>query len=151
VIFFQKEWMKQLSLAETGFLPKAGKRTRKEKFLEEMESVVPWGSLEALIEPHYPKKGKERLPMALSSMPRIHFMQQWFGYSDPAKSRAPIAISSNNARRMVAHPQRQTDTGLAIESRQSPMAQLLEKIRSAIHISLNRAPVAVLCLTHCPN
>jgi hypothetical protein len=34
--------MKQLSLAETGFLPKAGKQTRKAVFLAEMETVVPW-------------------------------------------------------------------------------------------------------------
>ena len=43
--------MKQLSLAETGFLTKAGKQTRKAIFLSEMETVVPWPRLEALIEP----------------------------------------------------------------------------------------------------
>jgi hypothetical protein len=42
--------MKQLSLAETGFLPKAGKQTRKAVFLSEKETVVPWSRLEALIE-----------------------------------------------------------------------------------------------------
>jgi IS5 family transposase len=40
--------MKQLSLAETGFLPKAGKQTRKALFLAEMETVVPWSRLKAL-------------------------------------------------------------------------------------------------------
>jgi len=34
--------MKQLSLAETVFLPKAGKQTRKAVFLAEIETVVPW-------------------------------------------------------------------------------------------------------------
>ncbi len=76
--------MKQLSLAETGFLPKAGKQTRKAVFLAEMETVVPWSRLEGLIEPFYPKKGNGRPPMLLSTMLRIHFLQQWFGYSDPA-------------------------------------------------------------------
>ena len=76
--------MKQLSLAETGFLPKAGKQTRKAVFLSEMETVVPWSRLEALIEPFYPKKGNGRPPMPLATMLRIHFLQQWFGYSDPA-------------------------------------------------------------------
>jgi len=80
--------MKQLSLAETGFLPKAGKPTRKAVFLGEMESVVPWSRLEGLIEPHYPKKGNGRPPMPLSTMLRIHFLQQWFGYSDPAMEEA---------------------------------------------------------------
>ncbi len=80
--------MKQLSLAETGFLPKAGKQTRKAVFLAEMETVVPWARLEALIEPFYPKKGNGRPPMPLGTMLRIHFMQQWFGYSDPAMEEA---------------------------------------------------------------
>jgi IS5 family transposase len=80
--------MKQLSLAETGFLPKAGKQTRKAVFLAEMETVVPWFRLEGLIEPFYPKKGNGRPPMPLGTMLRIHFMQQWFGYSDPAMEEA---------------------------------------------------------------
>jgi transposase, IS5 family len=80
--------MKQLNLAETGFLPKAGKQTRKAVFLSEMEAVVPWFRLEALIEPFYPKKGNGRPPMPLSTMLRIYLMQQWFGYSDPAMEEA---------------------------------------------------------------
>ena len=80
--------MKQLSLAETGFLPKAGKQTRKAVFLAEMETVVPWSRLAVLIEPFYPKKGNGRPPMPLGTMLRIHFMQQWFGYSDPAMEEA---------------------------------------------------------------
>jgi hypothetical protein len=80
--------MKQLSLAQTGFLPKAGKQTRKAVFLAEMETVVPWSRLETLIEPFYPKKGNSRRPMPLATMLRIHFMQQWFGYSDPAMEEA---------------------------------------------------------------
>jgi len=33
------------------------KVTRREKFLTEMEAVVPWSRLLALIAPHYPKMG----------------------------------------------------------------------------------------------
>ena len=73
--------MKQSSFAAKEFVLKP-KRTRKEKFLQEMEEVVPWARLEALIEPHYPKAGKGRKPYGLSTMLRIYFMQQWFGYSD---------------------------------------------------------------------
>jgi hypothetical protein len=73
--------MKQLSLAETAFLPKAGKQTRKAVFLSEMETVVPCSRLEALIEPFYPKKGNGRPPMPLGTMLRIHFMQQRFDHS----------------------------------------------------------------------
>lgn len=80
--------MKQLSLAETGFLPRRGKVTRKAEFLAEMNLVVPWARLEALIEPVYPKAGRGRRPTPLSVMLRIHFMQHWFGYSDPAMEEA---------------------------------------------------------------
>ena len=81
---------KQLSLAETGFTSRRVKTTRKETFLAQMESVVPWPRLEALIEPHYPKAGSQggRPAMPLSAMLRVHFMQQWFGYSDPAMEEA---------------------------------------------------------------
>ncbi|MBO9782162.1 IS5/IS1182 family transposase, partial [Xanthomonas phaseoli pv. dieffenbachiae] len=34
------------------------KRTRREVFLAEMDQVVPWNYLLALIEPHYPKSGQ---------------------------------------------------------------------------------------------
>ena len=45
-------------------------------------------TLIALIEPHYPKPGKGRRPIALDTMLRVHFMQQWFAYSDPAMEEA---------------------------------------------------------------
>ena len=59
----QLKSMMQPSLVETGFLPKAGKQTRKAVFLAEMVTVVPWSCLEALIEPFYPKEGNGRPPM----------------------------------------------------------------------------------------
>ena len=80
--------MTQLSLAETGFLPKTGKQTRKAAFPSEMDTVVPWSCLEALIEPFYPMKGNGRPPMPLGAMLRLDFLQQRFGYSDPAMEEA---------------------------------------------------------------
>ena len=80
--------MTQLSLADTGFLPKARKQARKAVFLAKMETVVPWSRLESLAEPFYRKKGSGRSPMQLGTMLRIRFMPQWFGYSDPAKEEA---------------------------------------------------------------
>jgi len=53
-----------------------------------MDRVVPWEELLALIEPVYPKAGKGRHPHPIKTMLRIHFMQQWFGYSDPAMEEA---------------------------------------------------------------
>ena len=64
--------MKQLSLAETGFLPKRGKVTRKAEFLAEMRTVVPCSWLEGLIEGVCPKAGRGRRPALLSGMVRIH-------------------------------------------------------------------------------
>jgi IS5 family transposase len=79
--------MKQLGLDDSGFV-KHPKKTRKGQFLAEMNQVVPWSRLVALIEPHYPKPGKGRRPIPLETMRRIHFMQQWFAYSDPAMEEA---------------------------------------------------------------
>jgi IS5 family transposase len=61
------------------------KQTRREKFLAEMEAVVPWSRLLALIEPHYPKAGPKggRPPMPLETMLRVYFLQQWYALSDP--------------------------------------------------------------------
>ena len=64
------------------------KRTRKREFLDEMKRVVPWLKLIALIEPHYPKGKTGRPPFPLATMLQIHFMQQWFGLSDPAMEEA---------------------------------------------------------------
>ena len=75
--------MKQMSLSTTGF-ELVHKRTRKREFLDEMELVVPWVELIGLIEPHAPKGKNGRPPFTISTMLRIHFMQQWFGLSDPA-------------------------------------------------------------------
>ena len=38
-------------------LTTAKKQTKREKFLSDMELVVPWQALIALIEPHYPSPG----------------------------------------------------------------------------------------------
>jgi len=61
-----------------------GKVTRREQFLGEMNAVVPWTRLLALIEPHYAKAGRGRQPIGLETMLRIYFVQQWFDLSDPA-------------------------------------------------------------------
>jgi IS5 family transposase len=61
-----------------------GKVTRRERFLAEMDAVIPWGRLTALIEPHYPKAGQGTQPMPLERMLRIYFLQHWFNLSDPA-------------------------------------------------------------------
>jgi transposase, IS5 family len=60
-----------------------GKVTRREQFLAEMDAVIPWRELIALIEPYYPKAGQGRQPLGVEKMLRIYFLQQWFNLSDP--------------------------------------------------------------------
>jgi transposase, IS5 family len=76
--------MKQLGLG----LNLSTKRTRKAKFLDEMERVVPWAALVAIVEPHCPRAKTGRPPFAVETMLRIHYLQQWFSLSDPAMEEA---------------------------------------------------------------
>jgi transposase, IS5 family len=76
--------MKQADLG----LNLTNKKTRKRQFLDEMNAVVPWGDLVELIAPYAPVGKRGRPPFAVETMLRIHFMQQWFGLSDPAMEEA---------------------------------------------------------------
>jgi IS5 family transposase len=62
-----------------GDLEYSGKRkcTRREIFMAEIEQVVPLQELLALIDPHYPRAGRGRRPCPLTSMLRIHLVQNW--------------------------------------------------------------------------
>ena len=75
-------------------LSTAKKQTKRERFLAEMEAVVPWQALIDLIEPHYPKASKKggRPPYPLATMLRIHLLQQWYSLSDPAMEEALIEV-----------------------------------------------------------
>lgn len=79
--------MRQLTLATVNF-DKHGKVTRRAAFLIEMDNVVPWQELCAIIEPFYPKPGNGRPPIGLRRMLRLHFLQHWFNLSDPAAEEA---------------------------------------------------------------
>lgn len=79
--------MDQLTLATNTF-EQYRKPTRREKLLAEMDRVVPWPELCALIEPFYSRAGNGRPPVGLERMLRIYFLQQWFNLSDPAAEEA---------------------------------------------------------------
>ncbi len=76
--------MKQLVLG----LNLSTKKTRKREFLEEMERAVPRAVLVQIVEPHYPKAKTRRPPFGIETMRRIHYLQQWFGLSNPAVEEA---------------------------------------------------------------
>jgi IS5 family transposase len=74
--------VKQTTFASVAY-DRKGKVTRRERFLSEMDQVIPWSRILSLIEPHYPKAGQGTQPMPMERMLRIYFMQQWFNLSDP--------------------------------------------------------------------
>ncbi len=77
----------QLSLSTESF-ERPHRTTRREHFLQEMNVVVPWQELTAVIAPSYPVAGNGRPPIDLERMLRIYFLQQWFDLSDPAMEEA---------------------------------------------------------------
>jgi IS5 family transposase len=90
---------KQLTLAAGVGFERYRKPTRRELFLAEMNRVVPWSELVALIEPHYPKRTKAggRPPVGIERMLRMHFVQHWFNLSDPAVEEALYESASMRA------------------------------------------------------
>ncbi len=91
--------MRQTTLSDAGF-DKYRKKTRKERFLDDMEKIIPWAELAEAIEPFYPKpKGAGRRPIGVERMLRIHFLQHWFNLSDPAAEE--VLYDSRAMRRFV--------------------------------------------------
>jgi IS5 family transposase len=74
---------RQLSFAQQEYARKK-KTTRRDKFLAEMNQVVPWARLAELIRPHYPTGKRGRPPMGIERMLRVYFLQQWYGLADEA-------------------------------------------------------------------
>jgi IS5 family transposase len=85
--------MKRVTFAGLAYENKK-KKTRRERFLDEMDEVIPWDELAQVIIKHYPKAGNGRQPMPLEWMLRIYFLQQWYGLSDPAMEDALYDIES---------------------------------------------------------
>ena len=60
------------------------RRTRREEFLERMDSLIPWQRLEDRIGPHYFRAARGRRPYLLAVMLRVHIVQLCYNLSDPA-------------------------------------------------------------------
>lgn len=75
--------MKQPSFSDLEYATKK-KTTRRERFLQEMDAIVPWALLVKPIKRFYPQGHTGRPPIPLEAMLRIYFLQQWYGLSDPA-------------------------------------------------------------------
>jgi len=85
--------MDQLTFSEAEFHHKK-RKTRREKFLDQMDELIPWKRLEKKIARHYPKPGNGRRPYPLSTMLRVHCMQLFYNLSDPAMEDALYEIES---------------------------------------------------------
>jgi IS5 family transposase len=109
--------LSQPSFAQAEFAAKK-KTTRREKFLGEMERVVPWARLVALIEPHYPTGRRGRPPIGIERMLRIYFLQQWYALADEALE---DAIYDSQAMRLF--------TGIDLSVEAVPDATTLLKFR----------------------
>ena len=94
------------------------KRTKREKFLERMDQLVPWARLRALIEPHYPQGARGRPPLGVERMLRVYFLQQWYGLADEALE---DAIYDSQAMRLFA--------GIDLSRENVPDATTLLKFR----------------------
>jgi IS5 family transposase len=79
--------MKQITLGSSGF-DEYSKATKRSVFLAEMDRVVPWKALCALVQPEYPMGVGGRPAIPLERMLRIHFLQVWFNLSDPGVEEA---------------------------------------------------------------
>lgn len=88
--------MKQITLSASGF-DRYAKTTRRAAFLTQMERVVPWVKLCALVEAVYAKPGNGRAPIGVERMLRMYFLQHWFNLSDPAVEEALYDSASMRA------------------------------------------------------
>ena len=113
---------KQQTFASAAWTQK-GKVTRRERFLTEMDAVIPWRGLLKLIEPHYHAGKTGRQPHDLERMLRIYFMQQWFNLSDP---QAEDAIYDSESMRRFARVELGEDS-IPDESTILRFRHLLEK------------------------
>lgn len=68
----------QLSLA--GDLARL--ETKRARFLAEVERLIPWAEIEAIVEPRYPRPGSGRPPRPLAEMLRLWLVREWWQLTD---------------------------------------------------------------------
>jgi IS5 family transposase len=85
--------MSQLTFAEAEYGIKK-RKTRREKFLERMDALLPWKKLERQLAKKYSAGRVGRKPYPLKVMLRVHVMQLLYNLSDPAMEDALYEIES---------------------------------------------------------
>lgn len=72
-----------MSFAQAEYVGKK-KVTRREKFLSDIESVLPWARLVGVVQSHYPRGERGRPPIGIERILRIYFLQQWYSLAEEA-------------------------------------------------------------------
>ena len=85
--------MDQLTFSEAEFHHKK-RKTRREKFLNQMDELIPWKRLQKKIARDYPKPGNGRRPYPVSTLRRVHGMPLFSNLSDPALEDALYELES---------------------------------------------------------
>ena len=125
----------QSTFAELEYAAKK-RKTRRERFLERMERLVPWEELEEAIRPHYPKAGRGRRPYALSSMLRVHCVQLFYNLSDPAMEDMLYEVESVRRFAGLGLPALPDETTILNFRHLLERHDLGEKLLSAVNASL---------------
>jgi IS5 family transposase len=90
---------KRLSLAAGAGFERYRNPTRRYLLPAEMERVVPWAALVALIEPHYPEQTTAggRPPVSVERLLRMRFVQHWFDLASIRRTPAYAAMRLDSA------------------------------------------------------
>ena len=58
------------------------RKTKREKFLDSMDRIIPWDYWVEMIRPYYPSGKRGRPPRGIETMLRMYLLQIWFNLSD---------------------------------------------------------------------
>ena len=72
--------MNQMTLSDLEYANRR-KRSRREKFLDTMERILPWNEWTERIRPRYYSGRRGRKPIALETILRMYFIQRWYHLS----------------------------------------------------------------------
>lgn len=61
---------------------KRRRTTKREAFLEKMDSIIPWGEWVKIVAPYYPDGNRGRRPREIEQMLRMMLLGSWFSLSD---------------------------------------------------------------------
>lgn len=73
--------MKQQTFSDIEYANRR-RTTKREAFLDSMETIIPWKDWVEMIRPFYPQGKRGRRPLEIETCLRMYLMQNWFNLSD---------------------------------------------------------------------